>query len=62
VDELSEADAKEILSKAPGITIVDDRVKNDFPTPLGVSNKVNYPDVANENMEMKYNILTRSII
>mmetsp|Transcript_1749 Transcript_1749/g.3012 ORF Transcript_1749/g.3012 Transcript_1749/m.3012 type:complete len:393 (-) Transcript_1749:254-1432(-) len=41
VDELSEADAKEILSKAPGITIVDDRVKNDFPTPLGVSNKDN---------------------
>eukprot|EP00898_Chlorokybus_atmophyticus_P007489 jgi/Chlat1/7741/Chrsp66S07218 len=36
---IEEAKAKEILSKAPGVTIIDDRASNTFPTPLDVSNK-----------------------
>ncbi|ACO68470.1 predicted protein [Micromonas commoda] len=37
--ELDEQDAKAILSKAPGISIIDDRANNRFPTPLDASNK-----------------------
>jgi aspartate-semialdehyde dehydrogenase len=35
-NELSEEDAKSILSAAPGVFVIDDRVNNDFPTPLRV--------------------------
>lgn len=28
--------ARQILRKAPGVVIIDDRELNDFPTPLGV--------------------------
>lgn len=31
--------AREILSRAPGVVVVDDRAANRFPTPLEVSNK-----------------------
>lgn len=31
--------ARDILMNAPGVVVVDDRVSNRFPTPLGVSNK-----------------------
>ncbi|EFH69090.1 F10B6.22 [Arabidopsis lyrata subsp. lyrata] len=31
--------AREILKKAPGVYIIDDRASNTFPTPLDVSNK-----------------------
>lgn len=36
--ELDEQDAKDILSKAAGIRIIDDRANNRFPTPLDASN------------------------
>jgi len=36
---LDEDTAREILRAAPGVTIVDDRAANRFPTPLEVSNK-----------------------
>ncbi|MCC7205409.1 MAG: aspartate-semialdehyde dehydrogenase, partial [Phycisphaeraceae bacterium] len=36
---LSAAEAKEILSKAPGVSIIDDRAANRFPTPLDASGK-----------------------
>eukprot|EP00897_Mesotaenium_endlicherianum_P006154 jgi/Mesen1/5567/ME000280S04672 len=36
---LSEEEAKEILSKAPGVVVIDDRTGNNFPTPLEVSSK-----------------------
>jgi len=36
-NELDEIEAKAILSAAPGVTVIDNREKNDFPTPLGVS-------------------------
>lgn len=36
--ELSEQEALEILSKAPGVSIIDDRSNNRFPTPLDASN------------------------
>ncbi|KAG9129449.1 hypothetical protein Leryth_013045 [Lithospermum erythrorhizon] len=36
---LDENTAREILSKAPGLVIVDDRAANRFPTPLEVSNR-----------------------
>ncbi|XP_078179851.1 semialdehyde dehydrogenase family protein [Carex rostrata] len=36
---LDEETARQILRKAPGVVIIDDRELNDFPTPLGVSNK-----------------------
>lgn len=36
---LDENTAKEILSKAPGVVVVDDRAANRFPTPLEVSNR-----------------------
>ena len=36
---LDEKDVKEILSKAPGVSIIDDRAGNNFPTPLEASNK-----------------------
>lgn len=36
---LDEEKAKEILSHAEGVIIVDDRVGNNFPTPIGVSKK-----------------------
>ncbi|KAL7149557.1 hypothetical protein ABFS83_05G049200 [Erythranthe nasuta] len=36
---LDEAAAREILSKAPGVVVIDDRAANKFPTPLEVSNK-----------------------
>ena len=32
--ELDENDAREILSKAAGVSIIDDRANNRFPTPL----------------------------
>jgi aspartate-semialdehyde dehydrogenase len=35
--ELSEEDAKALLSAAPGVFVIDDRDANDFPTPLRVS-------------------------
>lgn len=41
VDELTEVEAKEVLAAAEGITVIDDREKNEFPTPLGVSHKDN---------------------
>ncbi|MCC6581274.1 MAG: aspartate-semialdehyde dehydrogenase [Phycisphaeraceae bacterium] len=34
---LDENDAREILRKAPGITLIDDRASNRFPTPLDAS-------------------------
>ncbi|OWM76921.1 hypothetical protein CDL15_Pgr021203 [Punica granatum] len=36
---LDEEKAKEILKKAPGVVVIDDRAANRFPTPLEVSNK-----------------------
>jgi len=36
---VSEQEAREILSKAPGVYLIDDRESNSFPTPLDVSNK-----------------------
>ncbi|XP_055819104.1 uncharacterized protein LOC129887894 [Solanum dulcamara] len=36
---LDENTARDILKKAPGIVVVDDRASNRFPTPLEVSNK-----------------------
>ncbi|KAL9662924.1 hypothetical protein QQ045_027759 [Rhodiola kirilowii] len=36
---LDEDTAREILSKAPGVVVIDDRASNRFPTPLEVSNK-----------------------
>lgn len=36
---MSEAQARDILSKAPGVTIVDDREANKFPEPLDASGK-----------------------
>ena len=34
VDEMTEEQALECLSKAPGVTIINDRENNRFPTPL----------------------------
>jgi aspartate-semialdehyde dehydrogenase len=31
--------ARDILKKAPGVVVIDDRSSNHFPTPLEVSNK-----------------------
>jgi len=39
--EVSLAQVHEVLAKAPGLTILDDRAANDFPTPLKVSGKDN---------------------
>ncbi|KAL5763118.1 hypothetical protein ACOSP7_019382 [Xanthoceras sorbifolium] len=36
---IDEETAKDILSKAPGVVVIDDRASNHFPTPLEVSNK-----------------------
>ncbi|KAL2233264.1 uncharacterized protein LOC105156186 [Sesamum indicum] len=36
---LDENTAREILSNAPGVVVIDDRAANYFPTPLDVSNK-----------------------
>ena len=36
---LDEVEAREILSKADGVIVIDDREGNNFPTPLEVSNK-----------------------
>ncbi|XP_013585198.1 PREDICTED: aspartate-semialdehyde dehydrogenase-like [Brassica oleracea var. oleracea] len=36
---LAENTARELLKKAPGVYIIDDRTSNTFPTPLDVSNK-----------------------
>ncbi|KAL1568639.1 aspartate-semialdehyde dehydrogenase [Salvia divinorum] len=36
---LDEDAAREILSNAPGVVVIDDRSANNFPTPLQVSNK-----------------------
>ena len=36
---LSEDQAREILRKAPGVTVLDDRTNNRFPTPLDASGK-----------------------
>jgi len=36
---LTEEQAREILSKAPGVSIIDDRANNRFPTPLDASGK-----------------------
>ncbi|KAJ0565778.1 putative semialdehyde dehydrogenase, NAD-binding, aspartate-semialdehyde dehydrogenase [Helianthus annuus] len=36
---LDENEAKDILKKAPGVVVIDDRASNRFPTPLEVSNK-----------------------
>eukprot|EP00270_Netrium_digitus_P016119 TRINITY_DN5743_c0_g1_i1.p1 TRINITY_DN5743_c0_g1~~TRINITY_DN5743_c0_g1_i1.p1 ORF type:complete len:178 (+),score=47.44 TRINITY_DN5743_c0_g1_i1:22-534(+) len=38
---LNEVEAREILSRSAGVTLIDDRVANEFPTPLSVSNKDN---------------------
>jgi len=38
---LDENDAREILSKAAGVSIIDDRANNKFPTPLDASNQDN---------------------
>lgn len=38
---LDEDTAREILSSAPGVVVIDDRAANHFPTPLEVSNKDN---------------------
>ena len=37
--ELDEADALRILASAPGVTVLDDRAANRFPTPLDASNR-----------------------
>jgi aspartate-semialdehyde dehydrogenase len=36
---MSENEAREILSKAPGVSLIDDRTNNTFPTPLDASGK-----------------------
>ncbi|XP_076919087.1 uncharacterized protein LOC143602403 [Bidens hawaiensis] len=36
---LDENEARDILKKAPGVVVIDDRASNRFPTPLEVSNK-----------------------
>ncbi|RXH70356.1 hypothetical protein DVH24_007612 [Malus domestica] len=38
-NQLDEDTAREILKKAPGLVVIDDRTANNFPTPLEVSNK-----------------------
>lgn len=38
---ITEEQARDILSKAPGVTIMDDRDNNDFPEPLKASGKDN---------------------
>lgn len=38
-NELSEDDARELLRKAPGVSIIDDRKNNKFPTPLDASDQ-----------------------
>ena len=38
-NELDEDAAREILSKAEGVSIIDDRANNRFPTPLDASDK-----------------------
>ena len=40
INELDENEARQILSTAAGVTVIDDRESNDFPTPLGVSFEV----------------------
>ena len=35
--ELSEEEARAILEKAPGMSLIDDRANNKFPTPLDAS-------------------------
>lgn len=35
--ELSEEEARAILEKAPGVSLIDDRANNKFPTPLDAS-------------------------
>ena len=42
-NELSEEDAKAVLSAAPGVFVIDDREANDFPTPLRVSDEPPLP-------------------
>jgi len=37
-DDLSEDEAVEILSKAAGVSLINDRANNRFPTPLDASN------------------------
>lgn len=39
--DISEAEAKEALSKFPGVTVIDDRANNRFPTPLDATTKDN---------------------
>ena len=39
--DLSPEEAREILSKAPGVTVVDNREKNHFPMPLEASGQFN---------------------
>lgn len=39
--ELDEKTAKEVLSKAQGVSLIDDRANNRFPTPLDATNKDN---------------------
>jgi len=36
---LSEDDARDLLASSPGVSIIDDRKANSFPTPLAASNK-----------------------
>ncbi|NLE29206.1 MAG: aspartate-semialdehyde dehydrogenase [Phycisphaerae bacterium] len=40
-NDISEQEVREILAKAPGVTLVDDREKNFFPMPLDASNQGN---------------------
>ncbi len=39
-EKLSADEAREILSKAPGVTVVDDRAANHFPMPIEASGKL----------------------
>jgi len=39
VGEMTEDTAVELLSKAPGVSIINDRANNRFPTPLDASTK-----------------------
>jgi aspartate-semialdehyde dehydrogenase len=41
IDEMSEEQALECLAKAPGVTIINDRKNNRFPTPLDATNNDN---------------------
>lgn len=54
----SQKEARDLLSAAPGVTVIDDRASNTFPTPLDVSRTTELSELMGLSVMMSLSFCT----